>query len=159
MGTYEFPELLDGIVSNKKFPIFTTRPDTIFGATYLVLAPEHELLIKLKPQITNWADVEKYIAKTSDGKEVTVFEIAVGEDVMEIDAVGEKAQAILESFQFSGMSDAFASSVSHWDVREKRFCAPMVTYAREPGGISCTAYMNPCDIPDAFEVCDAEDAE
>ena len=102
---------------------------------------------------------KKYIAKTSDGKEVTVFEIAVGEDVMEIDAVGEKAQAILESFQFSGMSDAFASSVSHWDVREKRFCAPMVTYAREPGGISCTAYMNPCDIPDAFEVCDAEDAE
>lgn len=43
--------------------IFTTRADTIFGATYVVLAPEHELIEKLKTQIENWGEVEKYIKK------------------------------------------------------------------------------------------------
>ena len=43
----EFP------ISNFQFPIkvFTTRPDTLFGATYMVLAPEHELISNLKSQI------------------------------------------------------------------------------------------------------------
>lgn len=41
--------------------VFTTRPDTIFGATYLVLAPEHELLKNKELRITNYAEVEAYI--------------------------------------------------------------------------------------------------
>ncbi|MFA4818306.1 MAG: alpha/beta fold hydrolase [Patescibacteria group bacterium] len=41
--------------------IFTTRLDTIFGATYLVLAPEHEAINKLQPQIKNWPEVVAYI--------------------------------------------------------------------------------------------------
>jgi len=41
--------------------VFTTRPDTLFGATYTVIAPEHELLEKLKNKINNWAEVQKYI--------------------------------------------------------------------------------------------------
>jgi leucyl-tRNA synthetase len=41
--------------------VFTTRPDTLFGATYVVLAPEHDLITKLKPHIENWSEVEKYV--------------------------------------------------------------------------------------------------
>jgi len=41
--------------------VFTTRLDTIFGATYLVLAPEHEAINKLQPQIKNWPEVVAYI--------------------------------------------------------------------------------------------------
>ncbi|MCG2692553.1 leucine--tRNA ligase, partial [Candidatus Parcubacteria bacterium] len=52
--------------SGFQIEVFTTRPDTLFGATFMVLAPEHELIQKLsalggKPQITNWKEVEKYI--------------------------------------------------------------------------------------------------
>lgn len=50
-------------ISNSQLSIkvFTTRPDTIFGATYLVLSPEHELIQNLESGISNLAEVKKYI--------------------------------------------------------------------------------------------------
>jgi len=63
---------------------FTTRPDTLFGATYLVLAPEHETISNLKSQISNLEEVEGYIKeakaktdieRTTEGKEKTGVEI------------------------------------------------------------------------------------
>jgi len=55
--------------SEEKIKIFTTRPDTIYGATYIVLSPEHELVEHLRDKIENIAAVEDYIktaAKKSD---------------------------------------------------------------------------------------------
>ncbi len=54
---------LGGKISAK---VFTTRPDTIYGATYLVLAPEHELVQKLKSQIKNWSEVSKYAGEAEN---------------------------------------------------------------------------------------------
>ncbi|PIU02008.1 leucine--tRNA ligase [bacterium (Candidatus Torokbacteria) CG09_land_8_20_14_0_10_42_11] len=45
--------------------IFTTRPDTIFGATYLVLAPEHEIIKNLESRIKNLGEVKNYIKKAA----------------------------------------------------------------------------------------------
>jgi leucyl-tRNA synthetase len=56
--------------SNKVIPVFTTRVDTIFGATYIVLAPEHPLVaefIKGKPQEK---EVAKFIAKVAKESKV-----------------------------------------------------------------------------------------
>ncbi|MEY3367526.1 MAG: hypothetical protein RI973_681 [Bacteroidota bacterium] len=50
---------LDG--HSDKLEIFTTRPDTIFGATFMVLAPEHELVSKLTTPAQK-AAIEKYLA-------------------------------------------------------------------------------------------------
>ncbi len=44
--------------------IFTTRPDTLFGVTYLVLAPEHKLVSELISKVSNKKDVEEYIETT-----------------------------------------------------------------------------------------------
>ncbi|MBP6931399.1 MAG: class I tRNA ligase family protein [Candidatus Pacebacteria bacterium] len=48
--------------SNEKIKVFTTRPDTLFGVTYVVLAPESDLVEKLNDQIKNKKEVEKYIS-------------------------------------------------------------------------------------------------
>ena len=43
--------------------IYTTRCDTLFGVTFMVMAPEHPLLDKYKDRIENWAQVEAYRAE------------------------------------------------------------------------------------------------
>lgn len=59
---------------------FTTRADTLFGATYMVLAPEHPLVQSLSHKISNWNEVESYIEqarektkieRTAEGREKT----------------------------------------------------------------------------------------
>lgn len=40
--------------------VYTTRPDTLFGATYMVVSPEHPLIDKYKAEITNWEDIAAY---------------------------------------------------------------------------------------------------
>jgi len=48
----------------KNINVFTTRVDTLFGATYLVIAPEHPIIEELKSEITNLKSVEKYIGES-----------------------------------------------------------------------------------------------
>ena len=42
--------------------VYTTRADTLFGTTYMVISPEHPLLKKWKDKIANWDEVEEYQA-------------------------------------------------------------------------------------------------
>ena len=41
--------------------VFTTRPDTLFGATYMVISPEHPYVKKWKDNLVNWDDVAAYV--------------------------------------------------------------------------------------------------
>ena len=41
--------------------VFTTRPDTLFGATYMVISPEHPYVKKWKESLANWDDVAAYV--------------------------------------------------------------------------------------------------
>ena len=53
-------------VEEEIIDVFTTRPDTLFGVTFLVLAPEHPAVLKLLDKVTNKDEVLKYIDVTKD---------------------------------------------------------------------------------------------
>ena len=55
--------------SDEKFTVFTTRPDTLFGVTYAVIAPEHELVSKLTTP-ENKLNVEEYIQSVKSLSEI-----------------------------------------------------------------------------------------
>ncbi len=50
--------------SSDSIEVFSTRPDTIFGATFIVLSPEHPLVLKLTSSVKK-SEVEKYILSSS----------------------------------------------------------------------------------------------
>ena len=46
--------------SDETLTVYTTRPDTLLGATYMVIAPEHHMIEKLADKITNMDEIEEY---------------------------------------------------------------------------------------------------
>lgn len=56
--------------SDKKIKVFTTRPDTLFGVTYVVLAPEHSLVQEIMANSENVIEVAKYIKEVKDKTDI-----------------------------------------------------------------------------------------
>lgn len=62
-----------GTKCDEKIKVFTTRADTLFGATYVVIAPEHEITQKILNHelgIMNYAEVEEYVKSTKSKTEI-----------------------------------------------------------------------------------------
>ena len=57
IGRSEGAEVDFTLTTGDKLRIFTTRPDTLFGATYMVMSPEHPLIEKHKAQIENYEEI------------------------------------------------------------------------------------------------------
>ena len=51
--------------SSYELIVYTTRPDTLFGATYMVIAPEHQLIKKFADKITNLDEIKDYQKKAA----------------------------------------------------------------------------------------------
>ncbi len=50
---------------DKNLTVYTTRPDTLFGATYMVISPEHPILKELEDKIENLSEVQEYQKQAS----------------------------------------------------------------------------------------------
>ena len=73
-----------------KLRVFTTRPDTIFGATYMVIAAEHSLIEKYKDRIENLNEVLKYrneVSKKSDFERTELSKEKTGVELKGLRAV------------------------------------------------------------------------
>ena len=66
IGRSEGAEVIFKVANSEEtLKVYTTRPDTLFGATYMVVAPEHEIIKKLESKITNIEEVKEYQHKAS----------------------------------------------------------------------------------------------
>ncbi len=57
--------------TDEKLTVFTTRPDTLYGVTFMVMAPEHPMIDKYADKISNMNEIENY---RNDAKKKTEFE-------------------------------------------------------------------------------------
>ncbi len=129
IGKSEGSEIEFGIKNLKdKIKVFTTRADTLFGVTYVVLAPEHELIQRLKSQITNWEEVEKYIEKVkkeselernAEGKEKTGIELKGIKAVNP--ANNEEIQIYIADYVLVGYGTGAVMAVPAHDERDFEF--------------------------------------
>ena len=74
--------------SNKDFiEVFTTRLDTIFGCTYLVVAPEHEIIQNSKFKIQNFSEVKKYVDRAKRKTDLARTDLAKDKTGVELKGV------------------------------------------------------------------------
>ncbi len=79
-----------GTTTGEKLRVYTTRPDTLFGATYMVISPEHPFVEKYKNSISNIAEVEAYqdaASKKSDFERTELVKEKTGVEIKGIKAI------------------------------------------------------------------------
>ncbi len=112
---------------NQKIKIFTTRADTIFGVTYLVLAPEHEIISSLKYEISNIDEVEKYITDTKNKSELDRQQLKekTGVELKGIKAINpannEEIPVWVADYVLSGYGTGAVMAVPAHDERDRDF--------------------------------------
>lgn len=87
IGKSEGVEVDFDIVGGGKFSIFTTCIETIYGITFMVLAPESKLVDELKPRIKNWREVEKYREATAKLSDLDRTELNKGKTGVKLDGI------------------------------------------------------------------------
>lgn len=120
-----------------KFDIFTTRADTLFGATYMVMSPEHPLISKWADKITNYEQVKEYqtlAAKKSDFERTELAKYKTGvklEGVTAINPVNNTeipifiSDYVLISYGTGAIMAVPAHDTRDWDFA-KKFNLPII---------------------------------
>lgn len=112
---------------DEKIKVFTTRADTLFGVTYVVLAPEHALVQQLKLQIKNWDAVEKYIAsvKSKSDEDRVAAKEKTGIQLQEIYATnpvnGEQVPVWIADYVLANYGTGAVMAVPAHDERDFEF--------------------------------------
>ncbi len=128
IGRSEGSEFKFKVEGAGEIKVFTTRADTIFGVTYVVLAPEHPLVDKFIQQIVNAGEVEAYVKKakakteidrTTEGKEKTGVEL---KGVKAINPVnGERVSVWVADYVLGGYGTGAVMAVPAHDERDFAF--------------------------------------
>lgn len=127
---------------DKSIEVYTTRADTLFGCTWVVLAPEHQLIQNLKDKIDNWDEVEKYIIKSQNKSDLERTELQkekTGVEIKGITAInpinGEEIPIWISDYVLAHYGTGAVMAVPAHDDRDfqfaKKFNIP-IKYVIEP---------------------------
>ena len=117
--------------------VYTTRPDTLFGATYMVLSPEHKLVDELKHNITNWDAVQSYrdaAARKSDFERTELNKDKTGVPLEGINAInpltGTEIPVWISDYVLASYGTGAIMAVPAHDERDwafaKKFNLPII---------------------------------
>ena len=156
IGRSEGAEVKFQLSGGEEMVVYTTRCDTLFGATYVVLSPEHSLVQKLKPQITNWDAVEDYIVQASKKSEFERTELAKDKTGVALEGVyainpanGKKipvwiSDYVLVTYGTGAIMAVPAHDTRDWDFA-KKFHLPIVEVVAGGENVQEEAYTNVAD--------------
>lgn len=137
IGRSEGAEVKFATTAGDDIVVYTTRPDTLFGATYMVMAPEHELITRWKEKISNYGDVESYreaAAKKSDFERTELVKEKTGvrlEGVLAINPVnGKEIPIFISDYVLATYGTGAIMAVPAHDTRDwefaKAFSLPII---------------------------------
>lgn len=111
-----------------KVTVFTTRPDTLFGATYLVLAPEHVLVAKNAEKITNYKEVSEYVATAKQKDEQDRLDATKEKTGVKLEGItannpanGEAIPVYVADYVLGGYGTGAIMAVPAHDERDNAF--------------------------------------
>ena len=111
-----------------KVTVYTTRPDTLFGVTYMVISPEHPLLKQWKEKIQNWDEVAAYqdaAAHKSDFERGELNKDKTGVRLQGIEvmnpATGEHVPMFVSDYVLMGYGTGIVMGVPGHDQRDWEF--------------------------------------
>ena len=125
------------IVDGGKFSIYTTCVETIYGITFMVLAPENKLVDVLKPRIKNWEEVEKYREETLKKSDLDRTELNKEKTGVKLDGIkainpvnGKEVDIFLGDFVLASYGTGAVMAVPSHDQRDfeyaKQYNIPMI---------------------------------
>ncbi len=137
----------------EKIRVFTTRCDTLFGATYMVIAPEHPLIEAHKEQIKNYADVVAYrdeAAKKSDFERTELVKDKTGvklDGIMAINPVtGKEIPIFVSDYVLITYGTGAIMAVPAHDERDfdfaKKFELPIIEVVAGGENVQEAAYTD-----------------
>ncbi len=114
--------------TGEKLKIYTTRPDTLFGVTFMVIAPEHPLLEKYKDKISNYAAIDAYkaaCAKKTEFERTQLVKEKTGVKVEGITAInpvsGKELPIYISDYVMMGYGTGAIMAVPAHDERDYDF--------------------------------------
>ena len=140
---------------DEKLRVYTTRPDTLFGATYMVVSPEHPMIEKYKADIRNFDEIMAYraeAAKKSDFERTELNKDKTGVQIDGLKAVnpvnGREIPIWVSDYVLMGYGTGAIMAVPAHDTRDyafaKKFGIPMVEVVAG-GDITNEAYTDIVD--------------